>query len=118
VCISTLLSLENLPEGEEPSAEAAAEALDAEGKPAGTVRFTWTVSEAPAEEAPSAEGEEAKEEGKAEDEGGEKEVAKAPTPPDALLTSEEVQRLLATVRFPHLEHKDLLTAMKDPILAE
>ncbi|CAE7426454.1 unnamed protein product [Symbiodinium sp. CCMP2592] len=112
VGVTALLSLESLPEGEEPSAEAAAEALDAEGKPAGTVRFTWTVSEAAAEEAPSAEGEEAKEEG------GEKEVTKAPTPPDALLTNEEVQRLLATVRFPHLEHKDLLAAMKDPILAE
>ncbi|CAE6916848.1 unnamed protein product [Symbiodinium natans] len=38
--VSAFLPLQNLPEGEEPSAEMAAEAADAEGKPAGRVRFT------------------------------------------------------------------------------
>eukprot|EP00933_Yihiella_yeosuensis_P033074 TRINITY_DN26778_c0_g1_i1.p1 TRINITY_DN26778_c0_g1~~TRINITY_DN26778_c0_g1_i1.p1 ORF type:complete len:603 (+),score=126.60 TRINITY_DN26778_c0_g1_i1:247-1809(+) len=119
VLLIASLPAERLPQSpqSEESGEAdeiTAEAIRPDGQFAGTIRFRWNVSLAPPapEDANQKEGgdpaEQSEQEGK---------VDKAVIP-DLPLTEEEAKTILSAVRFPYLEHKDLLAAMKDPVLLE
>eukprot|EP00931_Biecheleriopsis_adriatica_P037331 TRINITY_DN21408_c0_g1_i1.p1 TRINITY_DN21408_c0_g1~~TRINITY_DN21408_c0_g1_i1.p1 ORF type:complete len:654 (-),score=159.16 TRINITY_DN21408_c0_g1_i1:34-1968(-) len=107
VILCALLPTDQLPQelGLEAEEELEAQALLPDGNPAGTVKFRWMVADAPPPEAA--------EETPAEAEG------EAPSAvPDSPLTGDEVSRVLACVRFPHLEHGDLLRASKDSLLQD
>lgn len=116
--VVSVLPLERLATGkaedDQPN-EITVEATLAGGEPAGTVRFRWNLAESsapvlrrggPLPDEGSAEGE--------EQEG----PPVAPSAGSVPFTNEEVERLLQAVRFPHLEHKELLEAAKDPVLQE
>mmetsp|Transcript_30837 Transcript_30837/g.88644 ORF Transcript_30837/g.88644 Transcript_30837/m.88644 type:complete len:728 (-) Transcript_30837:49-2232(-) len=98
-----------------------------DGKPGGTLRFKWKAEAAPPEEpvaAPPAEGAE----GEGADGGGDAVAAAAAAAEAAVATSaaqfaatiseEQASKVLEAVRFSQLEHKDLLAAIKDPVLLE
>lgn len=91
---------------EEPAAEDLRQEAFLDGKSV-TIRYKYTLSEAPPEEpeAPAAA------------EGAEEppEAAES-TKPDAALNAEETKRLLGVVRFGQLDHQQLLLAVKDPVL--
>eukprot|EP00435_Cladocopium_sp_Y103_P068292 s359_g31.t1 len=76
-----------------------------------TIRYKYTLSEAPAEEPPADPP--AAPEGA---EGAEGAEVKESTKPDAALSAEETKRLLGVVRFGQLDHQQLLLAVKDPVL--
>jgi len=98
---------------EEPAAEdLRQEAFLQDGKSV-TICYKYTLSEAPAEDAPAAPAAPAAE--GAEGAEGAEEV-KESTKPDAALSAEETKRLLGVVRFGQLDHQQLLLAVKDPVL--
>lgn len=84
----------------------------ASGKPGGAVRFSWRSEPLEAPPPPPPEGEEAA----AEAAPGEE--ASPAAGAEAALSDDEAARILAAVRFPHLEHRELLAAVKDPVLLE
>eukprot|EP00441_Pelagodinium_beii_P004373 CAMPEP_0197690192 /NCGR_PEP_ID=MMETSP1338-20131121/107998_1 /TAXON_ID=43686 ORGANISM="Pelagodinium beii, Strain RCC1491" /NCGR_SAMPLE_ID=MMETSP1338 /ASSEMBLY_ACC=CAM_ASM_000754 /LENGTH=559 /DNA_ID=CAMNT_0043272613 /DNA_START=66 /DNA_END=1745 /DNA_ORIENTATION=+ len=104
VLVASSLPVDQLQAGPEEVLEAEAYA---QGQLAGKISFRWQVSAAPE---PPAE---------AADEGTD-EAAPKPrdSSADSALSEEEANRILCAVRFAHLEHKELLEAVKDPVLLE
>ncbi|CAK0799932.1 unnamed protein product [Prorocentrum cordatum] len=83
----------------------------------GVVRFRWRRPAEAAAVEPPAEGVEAAAEAVTAEEGGAGPAAEATVRADQL-SEEDAKRILDCVRFPHLEHKELLAAMRDPVLVQ
>ncbi|CAK9000150.1 unnamed protein product [Durusdinium trenchii] len=86
-----------------------------DGKPV-TIRFRYTLNEAPEDAKEDGDGEKDAEGGEKKD--GEGEAKAEKTRPDMLLKKEEVEQLLGGLRFGHLDHPQLLEAVKDPLLSQ
>lgn len=101
------LACSSLPFETEDGVDAEVALTTVDGRPSGAVHFKWCakiVQRVPAEES-APENEESSPEKKQNQFG------------DAI-GEEEVSRILNAVRFQHLEHKDLLAAVKDSVLIE
>lgn len=99
---------------EEPAAEDLRQEAFLDGKSV-TIRYKYTLSEAPPEDLPEAPAAPAAPSG-AEGAEDPPEAAEESTKPDAALNAEETKRLLGVVRFGQLDHQQLLLAVKDPVL--
>lgn len=128
VLLAALLPTDSLPpvgptllRTEGSDAEAA---VHAPGAQAGTLHFTWQLSKATATgegQAPALAALAIGEAGAGAGAEGESRPAArgaASRPSAAAFSEEEAARVLGAVRFPHLEHGELLTAVRDPVLLE
>jgi len=111
--------------GANEGTEAEAELCTPAGKRGAVIRFRWSTSpvsdqsgQATGAESGKADGGEAGGEAQATTAAAGAQATTAAAAQTSTITEDETTRILGSVRFPHLEHKELLAAVKDPVLVE